>query len=666
VIAKQWRKGLGLLPALGLMVGCGAAVEAETAVDAPVEARSVEAAAVTEDCKPVTLHRNDLTTVAADTYAVQGSAGTNHGGETRLISDGSPRQDVYLRFHIVDPASIVQARLRLYATDGSTDGPAVHATGTSWEEHTLTWSNRPAPTGSALANVGAIASNSWVEYDVTAAVGSNTALGFVLVPDGGNGVDFVSGEDADTQLWPQLIITRAYSACTYQGTGGAFQSAWVKGGAGDEYVQALATDSTGTSVVAGFHGGSGTLGGATFPSQGGLMLGRFRADGTHEWSRAYPMPAASLAVTGVTLTPLGNVLMVGHYMGTPDFGTGPLPASSNWSPAVFIAKFSPNGNITWAKGFTAYTPDPDEGFDPATIFPNAVATDANGSLIVTGYFFGYVDFGGGPIDAGPYSRSESENNAGLFVAKFSWEGHHVFSRAYEAGANPTVGQAVATDSQGNVLLGGSVSSPNPKADGRENPFIAKLSPTGDELWFRALHGAVGQVMGVAALPGDAVAFAGHFGGDFTFAGQPVNNTEDELPHWDPPDLMMGVLEANGTDRWARARGVGDYTSEYLRKLTVDAQGNLTLLGIASAPTDLGGGFIGPSWLAERPFLARYTADGAYRWARTLDPELGNLQLAPLPGGATLFGASFNRRVTVEGQQFLPAGGTDILLLKFAP
>ncbi|MFP2904121.1 DNRLRE domain-containing protein [Pyxidicoccus sp. 3LFB2] len=664
MISKQWSKGLGLLPALGLMVGCGAEVDAQSPVDTPVETRSVEAAAVTPECKPVTYYRDTTVTPSFDTHAVQDSAGTNHGGATRLISDGSPRQDVYLRFDFHDPASIVQARLRLYATDGSTDGPAVYATTTSgWTESTLTWSNRPAPTGAALANVGAITSGSWVEYDVTAALNGTDELAFVLVPDGGNGVDFVSKEDANSSLRPRLVITQAFNECTYQGAGGYFISGRHYGGTGNELAQAIATDYNGV-VVAGVYTGSGSLGGTTFPSQGGVMLGRYRSDGSHEWSRAYPQPAASVTVTDVALTPLGNSLMVGWYTGTPDFGTGPLPTAPAWPPATFIAKFSPSGSITWAKGFTAYTPDDGELF-PSAIYPNDVATDANGSLIVTGYFFGYADLGGGPLDAGPSSRA-SEANAGLFLAKFSWEGNHLWSRAYPAGYEPTVGDALATDSAGNVLLGGAVSRPDTNTSGRSSPFVAKFSPSGSELWFRTLNGAVGSVTGVAALPGDAVGFAGHFGGAFTFAGQTVDNSDGEqVPHWETEDIMMGVLEASGADRWARARGT-ENVGEYVRELEVDGQGSFTLLGSINGVTDLGGGELGTTLSDYRQFVARYMADGAYRWARTLDPDLDAQLLSVGSGGMVFVGGSFTGAVEIETFQFGPSRQQDVVLLKLSP
>ena len=96
---------------------------------------------------------------------------------------------------------------------------------------------------------------------------------------------------------------------------------------------------------------------------------------------------------------------------------------------------------------------------------------------------------------------------------------------------------------------------------------------------------------------------------------------------DSKDLMLGVFESSGAERWARARGVST-SSEYLRKLVADAQGYLTLLGISGSNTDLGGGSIGPSWYEERPFVARYTPQGEHRWSRTLGPTLQTTLLDP--------------------------------------
>ncbi|MFP2927891.1 DNRLRE domain-containing protein [Pyxidicoccus sp. 3LG] len=661
-----WRKGLGLLPALGLVVGCGGMAGPEAAVDTP-EVRSAEAAAVTEACEPRTVYTETRLEPTYDTYVVREDAGTAFGTSLKLVSDGDPRQDTYLDFRYSGFEGFVRARLQLYAMDGSTNGPALYRASSGWTD-TLTWSTRPDPIGGALGNVGEVASGSWVEYDVTSAVTGSGAHAFVLIPDGGNGLDFVSKEDPRGDLRPRLVLTYAHTVCTYQGTGGDVTEVWRKGGAGNEQVQALATDSTGAYVVAGVYSGAASLGGATFPGSSGLMLARFRADGTHEWSTAFPQSAATMNVTAVTLTPLGNVLVVGTYAGVPDFGNGPQPAANY---GTFIAKFSPTGRIVWSRGFAARILR-GEDVDPAPIGPMAVATDANGSLIVTGYFMGHTNLGGDNLYAGPSSTAYEDAYPGMFIAKYTWDGLHLWSRAYEAGSHGAMGAALATDSAGNVLLGGYASGnyngpPVLGATGRENPVIAKFSPAGELLWNRTLTGAMGTVVGVAALPGDAVAFSGRFSKSFTFAGQTLESSEaNEEPDGGNTDLMLGVVEAGGTDRWARRHG--DDATENVTRMVLDAQGGFRLAGHHTSPVDLGGGPIGASLAPGlQVFVASYGPDGSHRWSRSMGQNLRyELSLGVTPDGSTLFGSTLSGTTHVGSAEYGPSDGADLFLLKLAP
>ena len=59
------------------------------------------------------------------------------------------------------------AKLRVYAYSGTVDGPAVYTTNPAWTETAVNWNNRPPRTSATTDDKGAIATNSWVEYDVT-------------------------------------------------------------------------------------------------------------------------------------------------------------------------------------------------------------------------------------------------------------------------------------------------------------------------------------------------------------------------------------------------------------------------------------------------------------------------------------------------------------------
>ena len=150
---------------------------------------------------------------------------------------------------------------------------------------------------------------------------------------------------------------------------------------------------------------------------------------------------------------------------------------------MFLVKYSSSGAYQWSKcaGATAQ----DIGAD--------VATDTNGSIVVTGKFQGAVDFGGGQL------TSTSPMSPDAFVIKYSPSGGHIWSMAL--GANYGVTNRVAVDRSGNIALtgyfigaanfgGGPVSS----AGGGMDIFVAKYSPNANHIW-SARFGDTGSDIG---------------------------------------------------------------------------------------------------------------------------------------------------------------------------
>ncbi|MBN8232367.1 DNRLRE domain-containing protein [Corallococcus macrosporus] len=657
---------MGWLSALVLCTHCGGVAEQ----DGPGEPRpsgtaSVESQAVS--CPSETVYDTVGTQDRGDAYVDAAQPTVNFGEADLLLTDGSPRLESYLKFEVThdDPnIPIVGARLRLFAVDGSTDGPALYRADNEWTEGTLTWNTRPALLGAPLGDLGAVENNSVVEYDVSTVVRSAGDYSFALIPTGGNGVDFESSESTYYMGGASLELTRAITFCARQGTGGALQGVRRYGGPGEEVPRGVAAAQDGGWVVAGRYYNSGDFGGGPLEPFGYLVLAKYGADGSHQWSRTYaPYPGSisEVNVGGLTVTPLGNILVVGSYTGSPDFGTGALPATWGYTPGLFIAKFSPNGTPVWSKGFLAGTPQVGSN-TKAPIQGLAVATDAAGSLVVTGTFSGQVNLGGGVLDAGASASGVSA----LFVARFSWEGDPLWSRVHAAGSTGSEGQALATDSTGAVLLAG-VASPHATntvlgVQGPRTPFVAKYSATGTPLWSRALNGGRGSMRGVVSRPGDAVAFAADFGGTFSFAGRSYS-AAPEGSQDGRTDVVLGALSASGSDQWGRQLGGPD--KDDVRRLAVDSQGRLTLAGYLGSQADLGGGLIGhPSYPTN--YVARYAADGTHLWSRGLDIRL-SLTMAGNGAGETLLVDQLDRTVQVDGTAYSPVdGSTDLLLLKLAP
>lgn len=141
----------------------------------------------------------------ADAKVLKDSPTSNFGNVTPLKSDASPVAESYARFTVSGVKETVRrATLRLYVTNGSPDGPALYPSVSGWSEGEIDWDGRPARTGEALDDLGAINPRTWVEYDVTDAVSGNGDYSFNLAGPSRDGSDFSSREATSNQ--PQLVL----------------------------------------------------------------------------------------------------------------------------------------------------------------------------------------------------------------------------------------------------------------------------------------------------------------------------------------------------------------------------------------------------------------------------------------------------------------------------
>ncbi len=150
-----------------------------------------------------------LVAPAADARVEESAATANFGAHTTLRVDGGadPAINSYLRFTVADVTRPVQsATLRLFATTGSQDGLAVYITANDWTESGsggITWDTRPAHADQATDRLAVVASNTWIEFNVTAAIAGNGTYSFVLATDSTDGITFSSREGGHP---PQLVL----------------------------------------------------------------------------------------------------------------------------------------------------------------------------------------------------------------------------------------------------------------------------------------------------------------------------------------------------------------------------------------------------------------------------------------------------------------------------
>jgi hypothetical protein len=188
-----------------------------------------------------------------------------------------------------------------------------------------------------------------------------------------------------------------------------------------------------------------------------------------DWVSQY---ARHVAVDGV-----GNILLAGDFAGTLDLGLGPMVSSPGYVH-IYLAKFTGTGAAVWNKPFG----------DDSSQYVWDLAVDNLGGPIVTGYFDGTVDFGGGNVTANGYDG---------FIFKYSTGKEYQWSKTFGDVADQS-GRVVAVDSDDNVLLAGKfdgsidLGAGSLTSAGMGDVFLAKLTSAGVVLWNKRFGDATNQ------------------------------------------------------------------------------------------------------------------------------------------------------------------------------
>ncbi len=137
----------------------------------------------------------------------------------------------------------------------------------------------------------------------------------------------------------------------------------------------------------------------------------------------------------------GNIYTTGTFIDSIDFdpGSGTSYLSGNGTETIYVQKLDGNGNFLWANVF--------EGSGQG--LGESISTDSEGNTYSTGRFNGTLDFDSG-------MGTMNLTSVGLwdsYVQKLAPNGDHIWTFNSE-GVQSEMGNSVATDVAGNVIVGG--------------------------------------------------------------------------------------------------------------------------------------------------------------------------------------------------------------------
>jgi hypothetical protein len=327
-------------------------------------------------------------------------------------------------------------------------------------------------------------------------VGTDATGGIFIGGAFSDQIDLGSGPVSSVQGSEDVFVARL-------GPDGALDWRRTFGGDSGDFVRQLAVDPAGQPVIVGRFSGTVSFGsGQTLTSAGSsdMFVAKLAAAGSQTvFARGFSSTTGSENGAGVAADSLGGAFVTGSFDPEIDFGTGPL--TSTGDDDVFLARLGNTGDTLSAVRYGDALSD--QGYD--------VAVDPQDGVVMGGEFRGIVDFGGGPQacvgDSNLFLASYAPGGEHRWSMRLG-EGEtsdHQIAVAVDAEGNTLVTGWFNTELRFGADTLQVTGTPGSDVD----VFVAKLGPMGEPLASRS-YGTVSGDGGfdVAADPTGAAVITG--------------------------------------------------------------------------------------------------------------------------------------------------------------
>jgi hypothetical protein len=291
-------------------------------------------------------------------------------------------------------------------------------------------------------------------------------------------------------------------------------------------VQGVAVDPSGAIIVVGNAPKSGNAGEAD------PAVEKYSAEGARLWRKDF-VASVSSRTGAVTTDPWGNILVGGELFGSLT-GDGVAVPESPLAP--YVLKLSPSGTGVWTKRFeSAPTPYHQRGI-------SSLATAADGSVIISGYFDEWVRVGSERrLPTGMYTA---------FIAVRDADGQEKWQRWFGNEESAIFLRSTSVDAHGDIVVtgefrgtldfgGGRMSTATLPAPNEGSPwdggFIAKFRlGCGEHRYSKQLsNGTTFWGSKAAVTPDGSAYWLGTFEGELDTGAGILRNTETYVP-----DVML--------------------------------------------------------------------------------------------------------------------------------
>jgi hypothetical protein len=326
---------------------------------------------------------------------------------------------------------------------------------------------------------------------------------------------------------------------------------WVKrvGGKLWDGVFGVAVDASDNIYIGGYFAGSIDFEGETLTTtrESSAFVLKLDPDGGFGWARkidgsGLPGPAARI-MPGAIVTDGNSVVVVNNYTDSLTVDATTLTSAGGFD--MFALKMlTSTGEPLWIKSFGGAKED----------FATSLAFDKSGNIVISGVFYGTIDFGGGPFS--------SPNDSGFLLKLASADGSHLVSKQFES-TIAAIGSAIIVDSANNILITGfffgtvdlgCAEKLSSSQERQYDAFLAKYTQTGACIWARGIGGTSGsrEAAAIALSSSDDATIAGNFCGSISFDNEILSSAsacsmlDGFAAHFSSTGKYLGSIRFGGT------------------------------------------------------------------------------------------------------------------------
>lgn len=353
----------------------------------------------------------------------------------------------------------------------------------------------------------------------------------------------------------------------------------------------------------------------------------------------------------------GNVYVCGFFEDSVDFNTEPgvFQQGAVGQYDVFVSKWDSNGNWLWTKTFGSYDYDAAEG----------IALDSQGNIVVTGFFYGTVDFDPGPAVYNLTFRGGVD----IFVLKLDSNGNFIWAKQM-GGYAADAPSGIALDPFDNIIITGSFqgtanfdtgsSSAILTSAGNVDIFIAKLDPSGNFLFVKQLGGPqIEETNNVKTDKNGNIIVCGELydtidldPGPSVYMSAPITNYPSTAIHY---NAFLLKLNAAGDFIYAKEIA-GGYSIG--KDVAVDNNNNILLCGSYRDTIDIdpGPGITTAMATSFKAYVLKIDSAGNFQWTKLLSGGSSDgSAITTTQNGSIILAGSFGTGIPTD---FDPGAGTE--------